>query len=453
MLSTIDYRGILIQDTGIAGERRADHAVPNVAAVARLSRDRWLVACNTVDDRGCDANRGITWELRADTPDGPVVRRGVFLRPDDHLDPLRTGRRFWRGYSTPRLFGVPKGAMQCGVPRSNANAFVLTWSSKVRANVAGRLIEPTPGSGWPSDFAPDVFHATRQAIPTWREGLQFRLSEREDDLDITVPRYWLRQRGDEAFCAHGPGIASEPWCQPVREDDGAFSWLETVSLQPQEYVGPQDASRFTTLRHTWNSEMQRYAWTDTGAVHVLPGMRAGEPSLVRLAADDWIIAIRCFSHGGQTLWYRLRDPLGDFGPGTAVVDAYSQRVALRGADGGLYLLINNLALSPYGHKRNPLFCFAVDPDGFAYHDRRVVFDACAAGLPIDNPFVDHVAVLPPVGPRQGLPLRVIDLCQVWNPGPDTPPLSPASTAATGVHYAELVYDRVEKDEWEFAEGV
>lgn len=455
MLEAIRYRGVLIGDAGVDGERKADHAVPNVASGVRLSATRWLVAHNTADMRGCDANRSILYQIRSDAPDGPIVRRGVFARPDDDLDPLGVGRRFWRGCSTPKVFGVPKGATRHGRPLPHANRFVLVFSTKVRMAHEGRLIQPLVKADWPEDVPAEWWRRTQTVLSPVRQIVQFRLNGAEDDIEILAPRRDLRQvgfDGEADHCRHGPGLMVEPWCEPVPANADATDWIETSCYNPssEDIVHNARGRALVTIRFAWNPTTGLYEWTETGdLVHQPPDVHPMEPSLSPTDDGDWIVTIRTYDDGGVTRWCRTDDPFRRLGPATIAPDTYGQRVAARCPDGGLRIFLNDQNRSPYHDKRNPLYCCDVDPHTFEYTQRDVVWDARAAGAPFQVPFIDHVCLLPPLGNRQLLPFRAITARQIWNAGSAHPPLRPDEVAGSGIHYAELVYDRDAQPRWTF----
>src|SRR5262245_48605093 len=106
----IEHLGQLLREPDLPGERRADDFVPGQTTGLRLSRERWLVLCNTRGFRGVDDERSIIYQLRKDAPDGPVVKEGFLSKSVNDWDPLGDGRKCVRQHGHIVGFGVPRGA-------------------------------------------------------------------------------------------------------------------------------------------------------------------------------------------------------------------------------------------------------------------------------------------------------------------------------------------------------
>ena len=72
----VRYLGPLITNTAVPGERKSDGVIPAHpgSGALRVAEDRWIIFYATLDLAGSDCNRSILYQLRADTPDGPMLR-------------------------------------------------------------------------------------------------------------------------------------------------------------------------------------------------------------------------------------------------------------------------------------------------------------------------------------------------------------------------------------------
>ena len=130
MIEAIEHCGKLIDECGLSGETRADWVAPAHGNGLPLSADRFLLLNSTLGFRGVDDNLSLTWQLRADRYDGPLVREGFFARSVNDWDALGDGRKFVRQFGHPVAFGVPRGALFNGQPARHANHFVVFTCGK-----------------------------------------------------------------------------------------------------------------------------------------------------------------------------------------------------------------------------------------------------------------------------------------------------------------------------------
>src|SRR6185295_13552111 len=142
----------------------------------QVSRDRWLIVYGTRGFRGVDDDRSTVYQLRKDGPLGPVIREGFLCRTRDDWDPQEQGKAFSRQAGHAVAFGVPKGATIDGKAAPNANVFVAKWY------VHARLLDKT--RTYLEHGTADIGFA---GPPVFVEGLQFRLNEREDDIEVVRP--------------------------------------------------------------------------------------------------------------------------------------------------------------------------------------------------------------------------------------------------------------------------
>src|SRR5260221_2272139 len=83
----LEYRGRFIEECTLPGETRRDDVVPRHANAIQLSADRWLVIYSTHGYRGVDDERSIVYQVRADRPDGRVLKEGFLSRTSDDWKP------------------------------------------------------------------------------------------------------------------------------------------------------------------------------------------------------------------------------------------------------------------------------------------------------------------------------------------------------------------------------
>jgi len=73
----ISYRGPFMTDTRIPGEGKEDWGQPSYPTFVQLARDRYLVLFQTRGFGGIDNERAICYQIRADQPNGPVLKEKV----------------------------------------------------------------------------------------------------------------------------------------------------------------------------------------------------------------------------------------------------------------------------------------------------------------------------------------------------------------------------------------
>ena len=127
MIQRIQSQGIFLNDCPLPGESKQDMVWPGQANAVQLSRDRWLIVYATRGMRFMDDDRSIHYQLRADGPDGVILREGILSRSFDGWDPEGDGRRCFKQHGHPVVFGVPKGTRFGGKPVPHENLFVAKW--------------------------------------------------------------------------------------------------------------------------------------------------------------------------------------------------------------------------------------------------------------------------------------------------------------------------------------
>lgn len=440
----IQYKGPLISDTCIPGEKKSEGITPEISSCVQVSKDTWLVLFGTCDPRGHDTSRSIFYQIRKNGPDGQVIKEGIIEKARSGWDPLGMGHDLWKANAIPKIFGVPKGALRNGKPIPSANHFVIKWFTRAGMEIDGLLVNPWHPDEWPSDVKIMDYDTSCQSL----EWMQVRLNDKEDDIEIISSTKQLRQKGYE----HGPTLSSiapssesNTWVRmhhgfgnaaPYNED--CSEWIEVCQFE----------DKMAAIRYTFNPDCGLYEWTETGKTLQRPGMDWSEASINRINSE-WIISIRAYNQEGQTAWYKTSDPFESFGESTDVKSAYAPRISYVCADGTLRLFGSEKDLSPDARGRNPLYCYDVDPTDFSYSNRQVVLDCRKEGLPFYTPFADHAMLYPYAGgKKQIISFRVITRKQTCRQA-DDPKVTEEELEKSGVHYSELVYDREYPQPWEF----
>ena len=412
----IEHRGKLIDECALNGETRKDGVYPAHPNGIRVSRNRWIIVYATRGFRRKDDDRSIIYQLRRDAPDGPVIKEGRIAQSINDWDPFGDGGKYVRQYGSPVAFGVPRGTLIEGHPVPHANVFAVKWRVLALAFAPGtdRVV-----------FDRDLHHRTQGVC--W---CQFRLNDREDDIEYILPPTPFRQKGYES----GPDFCELPQCQ----------WMNQTFIQPVPYnadcsqwvdCNHVDGFRVAAIKHIFNPNLGRYEWTQCGPY--LFDRPTGETSVLRYG-DDWVIAARLWDDDNLGVaWLRTRDPFSSSGqplyqrtPSTNV-----PRTVYLCPDGVVRVFTGDASLSPYGDSRNPLYAWDVDPErDFAVSSRRIVYDCVAAGLDTDTSVrVDMCKLVPAAGARQLLVHRI---------GPRTDHrLTEQGKADGGIYHAWLTYER------------
>lgn len=432
-MSTLSFRylGPFLAESDVPGESKRDFAIPNYATGMRLSPDRWLVVYDTVDCRGADFWRSVMYQVRAEAPDGRVLRSGIIARLEEIGTPF--GKRYpcWKGHGNPNVFGVPFPAP--GADPSPADGTVaISWNSRCELWFKGRLIQHSPACPWPEDLAPADWYDALSEIGSPRMMRQFRFNPATDDLDpISAAE---PSPSNQATRARRDLQGTINWGNPVQRDPSGLSWLEVLN-------DPREDSLLTVRRYDFDPASGQFRMDPRAMEHrETPGFQVGEPSLARLGPRDWIVAARCFGNGGKTLLYRTPDPLAGLGKAAELDTTFGQRMLYRFADGSVRLTLNHRELSPYKDRRNPLYCFRIDPETLQAIEKDTVFDSRTAGIPLAVPFVDHTHLFEPHrSGAQFLTFRMITERHVWSRegGPD---LTPDEMQAGGIHACEVHFD-------------
>ena len=445
MIEHIEHMGKLIDGSSIPGERREDDIAPAHPNGTQLSRDRFLLLNSTLRFLGVDDNRSGLFEIRKGAYDGDLVKEGAIVRSIDDWDPLGDGSAHVRQHGHFTAFGVPKGAVIGGRTPPHANVFAVKWRRVARMYGPGR------------EYLLWYVHEKYPELTRRSQGvewLQFRLNDAGDDIEIIQPTRDLRQTGyeeGERFCAADAAWMNNPFVQPVPFNDDASEWIDCMYF---------DGGRIAPCKYAFSTESGCYEWVETGPVI---GGGIFEPSVARYK-DSWIIAARP-RDAKPIAWMRCDDPFTaapdvQWGPGPSEQNR-SPLAAYMCADGVLRLVTGDYDGTPYRTvsgapmNRNPLYIWDVDPDnGFKLSNRRVVFDAIEAGVPItveQHPIVDMAKILPHAGGRTQMLAHRVRSASLLNNDPDygLRKLTPDSFSATAIYYAQLHYTESLPGQWTF----
>lgn len=443
MISRFEFKGQLVSECSIPGERRADNVAPAHPNGIQLSRDRFLLLISTLGFRGVDDALSILYQVREGDYDGPVIREGLFSKSINDWDPLGDGSRHVRQLGHPVAFGVPKGALIDGKPAPHANLFVAKW------RVTARVLHPEGYLLWNSH--PGEL-TRRTSTVNW---VQFRLNDDGDDIEIVQPEQQLRQRGFESgdrFCAADDcEHINQSYVQAVPFNRDATEWVDVCHFNMGD-GRDKHASKLAALKYRFNPSLRRYEWVEIG-----PRIAAQlfEGNISRWD-DDWIICGRPIEQG-PIGWVRMNDPFAGTPRVIFPPDVHTRAPlsVYRCADGALRLFTTDPRVSPYRKSRNPLYCWEIDPDrNFAASTPRVAFDSLAAGVPMPGehdtgPFVDMPKLLPHAGGSSQLLVFRIRAVGLMNNDPSHGfrPLTLEEFRATAIYASRVCYAEAHRSAW------
>lgn len=446
VITRVGRAGMLVVEPRHPGETRADRAAPSHPSALRLSRDVWMLLFGTRKFTGVDDDRSIFCQLRRGGVDGPVIRERILAAEREDWDPFAEGDRLCKVHGTPTAFGVPKGALLGGRPALNANVFVAKWYTYPKRRVEGRNANVLNDHAASEDSARRVPERLRRYLRI--EGIQFRLNEAEDDLEVLHGPRILQQRGFEGSdlpCEGAEGGMNHSMMPPRPADAACREWMGV-----DHFGGNFKNARLAAVLYRFDAATGLYEWVRTGPLTPdLGNEPLFEATLDRLG-EDWVVCARSNRDHGQTAWFRVEDPLRGWTKPVfrETPQAWAPRSASVCADGVLRVFGNDFASSPRGDERNPLCCWDVDPGTFQASNRRVLFDSRSAGLPLRLPYVDAPRLLRAGPGREVVGFRVLTPCK-WHAVPNCPPLTPEEFRACGQYAAELQYDIPVAEPWDF----
>jgi hypothetical protein len=431
--------GQLVRECSLPGHTRADDVVPRSANCIQLSATRWLICYGTHGYRGVDDERSIIYQVRADAPDGRVLKEGFLVQGVMNwkvpgLPPLAEGNVYYKQHGHMVAFGVPKGALIGGKPAPNANLFVAKW------RCSGRPINPATG------FM--TFQGLNRAIGRRVEWAQFRLNDREDDIEFVQPASMLRQKGFEtgdAFCSAPVLHMNQSYCEPVAVNAEHTEWADAQQF---------DANRIAVARYRFNPERHLYEWVEIGPMIGGDPKRAFiEASLVH-TPEGWIVAGRGINEIG---WATSKEPFQSWSPIEWTNDppGHVPMCIYLCPDNVVRLFMNDIRSNSTRHIRNPLFFWNVDPaNHFAASNRREIFSVATGRLPIrpeSHAKIDFPHLFPLHGRRQivahGVSMRAMNFPTEGNP--DIPIQNAEEKNCAGLYYSVITYRKAPSPLWEF----
>jgi hypothetical protein len=284
------------------------------------------------------------------------------------------------------------------------------------------------------------------------EAIHFRLKDDGSDIEFIdeASTIW-REKGFETgrilSSAEPPQSSVNQWLVPATAlDDRKLRWVDTYHF----------GKGIAAVEIAFDETSKRYQWVRTGKMvneHVRGKLIEG--SLNRLGPDDWVIGARARGHhwgkgayGYCVAWYRTSDPFAGFGEPTytKVPPSYCPKPSHLCPDGVLRVMSGHLGGG--NTKRNPLFCWDVDPENeYSVSNERMLLDVKGK---IRFPMVGFTKLSPVVNNRQIMTYRVTSMQQRQ----DTEQFSALTKEELehcGAYYSVLTYDPAVPDTWMFPE--
>ena len=433
MIESIESRGIFFPSCSVAGETRAETIIPAHIGGMQLRADRFLILYATRGFNGTDDDRSIIAQVRADGYDGSILSEKKIGQWIGEHTPATLGRKFIRQCGHPTVFGVPIGAVHQGKLISHAGVFVAMWRCTMR---------PVEQGGYVGE------ELTDSRLVQCVHWVHFRLSDAGDQIELLEEPRELVQKGFEksqAFCALNVRCMNQTFCQPQRMNPQGTQWIEYNHFE-QVHIA--------ALCFEFNEKTMRYEWTKTGPL--LSSENTGgifEASITRWKSD-WVITART-QKGNALAWARVHDPFVE-SPALVFPKDRTNNAPITSyicADGVLRTFGGDPGNSLYGHGRNPLYLWEINPDrGFASSRQQMIFDCCTAGIGLkkeDMPRADFCKLLPHAGGcEQFLGFRV-RVKATNDPNKMGKAITSEQIAVSGLYYAKVRYDAAYEPAWNF----
>jgi hypothetical protein len=430
---TITPAGMLVRECDLPGERRRDEVVPRHAVCVQAARERWILVYTTHGFRGVDDERSVIYQVRKDAPDGPMLREGFIAQAvadwkPEGVPPAPEGKAYFKQHGHAVAFGVPKGALIGGKPAPNANVFVAQW------RVLGRVLVKKEDRLEHARGSPELSARTQDV-----EWVQFRLNDREDDIEIVQAVDPLRQAGGWKL----PAPMNQSFCPPVPFTDALDEWVGCNHF---------DRGRLAALRFRFDPETGKYAWVQMSRF-VDAGKRPLSEASMLKTADGWLVSARS---NGAIAWFKLSDPFKEWPAPTFTPEPVlsAPHTTFRCADGVVRLFAGDSKASPQRYDRDPLYVWDVSPDGrVGVANRRVVYDSIEQKLAMRRmvrPRVDFCELFPHLGRTQIVAYSVTP--RGYNfpyEGTTIPAATDEDKAASGLYYSRLRYAEDVPPAWRF----
>jgi hypothetical protein len=430
---TIEPGGMLIRECTLPGERRHNDVVPRHAVCIQAARERWVIVYTTHGYRGVDDERSVIYQVRRDAPDGTLLKEGFLARADadwkpEGVPPAPEGKAYFKQHGHAVAFGVPKGAVIDGKPAPNGNLFVAQW------RVLGRVLVKREDRLEHARTSPELSAKTQDV-----EWAQFRLNDREDDIEIVQAADKLRQAGGWRL----PAPMNQSFCPPVPFTDAADEWVGCNHF---------DRGRLAVLRFRFDPETAKYAWVQLSTFIDAGNRPVSEASMLR-TADGWLVSARST---GAVVWFKAKDPFGEWSPPTLTPEPVlsAPHTTFRCADGVIRLFAGDSGASPQRFDRDPLYVWDVSHrDRLSVTNRRVVFDS------IEQKLAMRRAVRPRIDFCELFPLhRQVQIAaysvtpRAYNfpyEGMAIPAVTDEDRAASGLYFSRIRYAAEVPLAWKF----
>lgn len=124
----------------------------------------------------------------------------------------------------------------------------------------------------------------------------------------------------------------------------------------------------------------------------------------------------------------------------------------RCADGVLRLFSGDVANSPYKQRRDPLYCWDVNPEDFSVSNRCVIFDSVKAGVFPDDPALARSTCFAAVAPHAGGNVQYVMhrvMCFRYLPGVHGEPITEEQLEVHGIYHTAIRYREEPPATWRF----
>ena len=429
----MEAKGKFIDECSLPGEGKDEWLHPSHPFCAQLSKDRFLWVYQTRGFSGVDSEHSIIYQLRADRPDGEVLKEGFLSQYHEDWDAKGDGKLYIKSHGHPKVIGVPEGAMdKNGKAFPAGNVFLATWY------IIPALRDPETG-------------VVDRVGANDLEAIHFRLGSDGSDIEFLDEKpVRFREKGYET----GRAVCS---IEPVQA--AVNQWLRPPTSLNEEKTRWADCLHFSNgvaaVEIAFNKDSGRYEWIRSGplAIEQVRG-KLMEGSLNRIGPNDWVLGARARGHhwgkgafGYCVAWFRTSDPFAEWGEPTytKIPSSYCPKPVHLCADGVLRVFSGHLGGGTT--KRNPLFCWDIDPENeFSASNQRTALDMKGK---IAYPMVGFAKLSPVVNNRQILTVRVSSMSQ-RQPTDKYPALTREELEHCGAYYSVITYDPPVPDTWQFA---
>lgn len=462
MIKKTEYLGEYIEESETKGEQRKDGAWPHHAIANVLSPNRWIIIYGTRGFHGHysgmrngDNDRSMLYQIRADNPQGKILKEGVLGMYSETWDPLQDGSKHLKQHSHMYCFGVPKGALINGNRVQHENVFFACWCRLARAKSA-------PGKDLMSiEDEAELVHKTFII-----ECIQFRLNDEENDIEILQPIKQLRQKGYES---------GELICpiSPYTPMNLTFGKVQAYNQLKSEWATIHHfSSGLAPVRFSFNREKGIYEWVETGELFAnLGNIQLIEASLIP-DNGEWVVATRTnalknsmdnnqvgFAYREATTevpgtaWFKIKRLFKKWPEPVFAGPKSKTPTSVYLCPDGIVRIFTNDHFDSHGSQRNPLYVWDVDiANGFELKNRKTLFDGTTQGYlprPESRPNVDFFRLFPTMSPNsQDFSFRVKMRCRLPNES-DMTMINDEEKRLSQLLSGRIYYDTNIEPEWKF----